>query len=175
MADNSSFDITTGCDLQEVDNAVNQAQKELAQRYDFKNVKFTIEFKCDENKIFLACPDENKLTAVWDVLQTKMIRRGVSIKNLDAGKVITSAGSTVRQEITLKQGIEAGVLNLLPSALLGGHEAGLCQHREMGRKGALHKPACLHERPCRQTVRGMPHKQPKRIQACRMGKRGERR
>ncbi len=107
MADSSSFDVTTGCDLQEVDNAVNQAQKEISQRYDFKNIKFTIEFKRTENKIFLSCPDEHKLNAVWDVLQSKMLRRGVPIKNLELGKLQTSAGSTVRQEVTLKQGIEA--------------------------------------------------------------------
>lgn len=106
MADVNSFDITTGCDLQEVDNAVNQAQKELGQRYDFKNVKFTMEFKRTENKIFLVAPDEYKMDAIWDVLQSKMIRRGVPTKNLELGTRQTSAGSTLRQEITLRQGID---------------------------------------------------------------------
>lgn len=109
MADNQSFDITTGCDLQEVDNAVNQAQKELGQRYDFKGVKFTIEFKRAENKVLLAAPDEFKLNAIWDVLQTKMIRRGVPIKNLKRGNLQEAGGSTVRQEIDLQQGIPGDI------------------------------------------------------------------
>lgn len=107
MADNNSFDITTGCDLQEVDNAVNQAQKELGQRYDFKGVKFSIEFKRAENLINLTGPDEFKLKAVWETLQAKMVRRGVPVKNLVLGDFQTAGGGTKRQEIKLTQGIDS--------------------------------------------------------------------
>ncbi len=100
-----SFDITTGCDLQEVDNAVNQALKEITQRYDFKDVKVGIEFLRKDNTIVLTGPDDFKLRAMWEVLQGKMVRRGVPVRNLKPGEIQPSAGSTVRQEITLQQGI----------------------------------------------------------------------
>src|SRR5881392_975822 len=81
MPGTQSFDITTGCDLQEVDNAVNQATKEIQQRYDFKGLKVSIDFRRSENKIVLQAPDDYKLKAMWDVLQEKMIRRKVPIRN----------------------------------------------------------------------------------------------
>jgi uncharacterized protein YajQ (UPF0234 family) len=105
MSGNQSFDITTGCDLQEVDNAVNQTNKELQQRFDFRGVKFSIELLRKENSIQLQAPDEYKLNAVWDLLQTKLVRRGVPIKNLKPGDPQTAGGSTVRQQIALQQGI----------------------------------------------------------------------
>lgn len=105
MAAIQSFDITTGCDLQEVDNAVNQAIKEITQRYDFKNIKVGIDFTRSENKIVLTGPDDFKLKAMWEVLQTKMVRRGVPVKNLKAGSILPAGGSTVRQEVLLQQGI----------------------------------------------------------------------
>ena len=105
MAETQSFDITTGCDLQEVDNAVNQAIKEITQRYDFKNVKVGIELEKQENRILLTGPDDFKLKAMWEVLQGRMVRRGVPVKNLKAGPIQPAGGSTVRQEITLQQGI----------------------------------------------------------------------
>jgi uncharacterized protein YajQ (UPF0234 family) len=100
-----SFDVTTGCDLQEVDNAVNQATKEIGQRYDFKVVTVGIEFLRDEGKLVLTGPDESRLKAMWEVLLSKMVRRGVPVKNLHAGEIKPAAGSTVRQEIVLQQGI----------------------------------------------------------------------
>jgi uncharacterized protein YajQ (UPF0234 family) len=100
-----SFDITTGCDLQEVDNAIHQAVKEITQRYDFKDVKVGIEFQRKDNKIVLTGPDDFKLRAMWEVLQAKMVRRSVPVKNLNAGEIEPAASSTVRQEITLQQGI----------------------------------------------------------------------
>lgn len=109
MADTNSFDITTGCDLQEVDNAVNQANKELTQRYDFKGVKFTVEFKRADKKLVITCPDDVRLTAIWDIVSTKMLRRGVPIKNLKRGDVEKVGGMTVKQEVTLAQGIETDV------------------------------------------------------------------
>jgi uncharacterized protein YajQ (UPF0234 family) len=105
MAANQSFDVTTGCDLQEVDNAVNQTIKEINQRYDFKGVKIGIDFRRDDGKIVLTAPDDYKLQASWEILQSKMVRRQVPLKNLHQGNVEPAGGATVRQEITLQQGI----------------------------------------------------------------------
>ena len=105
MADTQSFDITTGCDLPEVDNAVQQALKEITQRYDFKGITIGIEHLKKDNKIVLTGPDDFKLKAVWEVLSTRMVRRGVPVKNLHPGNIETAGGSTVRQEIELQQGI----------------------------------------------------------------------
>jgi uncharacterized protein YajQ (UPF0234 family) len=105
MAGTQSFDITTGCDLQEVDNAVNQALKEVHQRFDFKGLKADIEFRRAENRIILRAPDDFKLHSLWEVLQQKMVRRQVPIQNLHLGKATPAAGSSVTQEIDLQQGI----------------------------------------------------------------------
>ncbi len=105
MAGAQSFDVNTGCDLQEVDNAVNQAMKEIRQRYDFKGLNVNIEFKRAENKLVLRAPDEFKLRAMWDVLQEKMIRRQVPLKNLHHEKAQPAAGGTVTEEVNLQQGI----------------------------------------------------------------------
>jgi cyclic-di-GMP-binding protein len=105
MALNQSFDITCGCDLQEVDNAVNQTLKELGQRFDFKGLKITVELRRQENLVVLAAPDEFKLKAMWEVLLGRMTRCGVPVKNLKAGNVQPAAGGTVRLEVTLQQGI----------------------------------------------------------------------
>ena len=83
MAAQVSFDVTSTVDLQEVDNAVNQARKEIAQRYDFKGSKSSIDFKRAENLIELVADDNFKMEAVWDILQTRMVRRGVPVKNLE--------------------------------------------------------------------------------------------
>jgi uncharacterized protein YajQ (UPF0234 family) len=105
MAGTQSFDITTGCDLQEVDNAVNQAMKEIRQRYDFKGLDVNIDFRRAENKLALRAPDEFKLRAMWDVLQEKMVRRQVPLKNLQHGKALPAAGGTITEEVNLQQGI----------------------------------------------------------------------
>ena len=105
MAATQSFDITTGCDLQEVDNAVNQAMKEIRQRYDFKGLNVNVDFKRAENKLILRAPDEFKLRAMWEVIQEKMVRRQVPLKNLQHEKAQSAAGSTVVQEVNLQQGI----------------------------------------------------------------------
>ena len=106
MAANPSFDVSTGADLQEVDNAVNQALKEIGQRYDFKGTHCTIEFDRDKAAIKLAADDEYRLNALVDVLKTKMIKRGVPVKNLKFGTLEQATGSSVRQAIDLKQGID---------------------------------------------------------------------
>src|SRR3982751_3636293 len=110
MANLASFDITSGVDLQEVDNAVNQARKEVAQRYDFKGSRAAIEFNRAENTLTLIADDEFKMNALWDILQGRMVRRGVPTKNLTPGDVERAANDTVRRVVTLQQGIptEAG-------------------------------------------------------------------
>jgi cyclic-di-GMP-binding protein len=101
----SSFDVTSTVDLQEVDNAVNQARKEIAQRYDFKGSMASIEFNKAENTLALAADDKMKMDALWDVLQTRLVRRNVSVKNLKLGDIESASGSTVRRVVTLQQGI----------------------------------------------------------------------
>jgi len=105
VAAQSSFDVTSKVDLQEVDNAVNQALKELGQRYDFKGVKFTLDFKRAENLIEISADDKMHLDAVWDVLQTRMIRRGVPVKNLKPTDIETVAAGRVKRTVTLQQGV----------------------------------------------------------------------
>jgi hypothetical protein len=105
MPPQPSFDVTSTIDLQEVDNAVNQARKEIAQRYDFKGSKASIDLKRAENVIELIAEDKMKMDAVWDVLQTRMIRRNVPVKNLKAADAETMAGGMVKRTVTLQQGI----------------------------------------------------------------------
>jgi uncharacterized protein YajQ (UPF0234 family) len=105
MADQCSFDVTSNVDLQEVDNALNQARKEVAQRYDFKGAKASVEFDQKESKLLLVADDDFKLNALWEIVQTRLVRRNVPVRNLTRGAVIPAANSTVRQEISLQQGI----------------------------------------------------------------------
>src|SRR5512144_678125 len=109
MASNPSFDISTGADLQEVDNGVNQALKEIAQRYDFKGTNCTIEFDRAKAEIRLAADDEFRMEQLLDVLRTKMIKRGVPVKNLNIGDNISALGNSVRRTVGLTQGIEQDV------------------------------------------------------------------
>jgi len=104
MPDNT-FDVVSKIEIPEVLNAVQQAQKEIIQRYDLKDSHSSIELKEKENKILLASADEFKLKAVVDILQGKLVKRGVPLKGLVYGSVTPAAGSSVRQEITLQQGI----------------------------------------------------------------------
>ena len=105
MADEHSFDIASKVDLQEVLNAVQQATKEISQRFDFKGSKSTIDLNKDKHEITLVSDDELKLKTVVDILQTKLVKRGVSLKALQYGKIDQAAGNTVRQLVTLQQGI----------------------------------------------------------------------
>jgi uncharacterized protein YajQ (UPF0234 family) len=105
MAGQPSFDVTSKVDLQEVDNAVNQARKEIAQRYDFKGSKASIDFKRAENLLELVADDKMKMEAVWEILQTRLVRRGVPVKNLKPSEIEPMAGSLVKRTITLQQGI----------------------------------------------------------------------
>ena len=105
MAQQNSFDVSTGADLQEVDNAVNQAMKEVGTRYDFKNTRCTINFDRAKSLLTLEADDDYKLKALYDVLQTKFVKRGVPLKNMKAGTALPAASGRVRQEVTLTQGI----------------------------------------------------------------------
>ena len=98
-----SFDIVSKVDMQEVDNAINQAKKEIAQRYDFKGTKSEIDMK--EDAIIVLADDDYKLTAIIDIIQSKMLKRGISLKSLDYGKEEAASMGMIRQEITIKQGI----------------------------------------------------------------------
>jgi uncharacterized protein YajQ (UPF0234 family) len=105
MASTSSFDVTTGVDYMEVHNAVTQAEKEITNRYDFKGLATSIELSEKDKKITLAAPDEYKLKAMWEVLQGKLVRRQVPLKNFAPGKIEPAASSTVRQAIEIKDGL----------------------------------------------------------------------
>ncbi|MBL0174689.1 MAG: YajQ family cyclic di-GMP-binding protein [Ignavibacteria bacterium] len=106
MASQHSFDIVSNIDMQEVDNAFHQTQKEMQTRYDFKGAKSTIELKPKERQIVIHADDDFKRKAIVDMLQTKLIKRGVSIKALQYGTVEDASGGTQRQTITLQSGIE---------------------------------------------------------------------
>ena len=105
MPKTESFDVTSGVDLQEVDNAVNQAKKEVAQRYDFKGQKAEIEYDRKAAKLTITASDQYYLDALWQVMRERMVSRKVPVKNLHRGKVEPASGGTVRQEVELKQGI----------------------------------------------------------------------
>jgi cyclic-di-GMP-binding protein len=105
MAKNSTFDITSTIDLQEVDNAVNQARKEVGQRYDFKGSTAEIDFDKAASSLTLLADDDYRLKSLLDVLQTKLIKRGVPIRNLDYGEIEPASGGKARQVIALQQGI----------------------------------------------------------------------
>ena len=104
MPDNT-FDVVSKIEMPEVVNAVQQAQKELLQRYDLKNSHSAIELNEKENKLTLTSQDEFKLKAVVDILESKLVKRKVPLKGLTFGPILPAASSTVRQEITLQQGI----------------------------------------------------------------------
>ena len=103
MAKDCSFDVVSEVNMQEVDNAVNQAKKEIGTRYDFRGSKSEISLEGETIKVI--SDDEYKLNAVIDVVKGKMAKRNVALKNLDYGKVEPASGATVRQVITIKKGI----------------------------------------------------------------------
>ena len=107
MASSSSFDVTTGVDYMEVHNAVTQATKEITQRYDFKGLKVSLELDQKQRTITLGAPDEFKLRAMWDVLQGKLVRRQVPLKNMQPGEAVAAAGGSVRQVVAIQDGLTA--------------------------------------------------------------------
>ncbi len=117
MPPQHSFDVTTSVDLQEVDNAVNQAQKEVAQRYDFKGTTAEIDFQRSEAQIVLRAADDYRMDALFDVLQTKLIRRGVPVKNLDIGELRPAGDDTVRREVRLKMALDGDTARQVAAAV----------------------------------------------------------
>jgi cyclic-di-GMP-binding protein len=105
MATTASFDITSTIDFQEVDNALNQARKEVGQRYDFKGAKAEIELSTADKKLTLTTDDEMKMNALWEIVQTRLVRRGVAVKNFKVPDSEPAAGGTVRRVIEIQQGI----------------------------------------------------------------------
>lgn len=119
MASTSSFDVTTGVDFVEVRNAVEQAKKEIAQRYDFKDLKVSLALNEKEKTLTLGAPNEFKLRAMWELLQEKLVRRKVPLKNLRPGKVEPAAGASVRQEVAIVAGLDADQARELVRVLKG--------------------------------------------------------
>lgn len=109
MATLASFDITSTVDLQEVDNALNQARKEVSQRYDFKGAKADIEFNRTEKTLTIAADDRFKLEALWEIVQTRLVRRDVPVQNFKPGEIESASGGTVRRVVKLEQGISTDV------------------------------------------------------------------
>src|SRR5438034_5963247 len=105
MATNPSFDVTSPIDFQEVDNALNQARKEVGQRYDFKGATADIVLSVPDKTLSLVTDDEFKMNALWEILQTRLVRRGVPIKNFKAEASQPAAGGTVRRVIKIQEGI----------------------------------------------------------------------
>lgn len=104
MSSESSFDILSKMDMQELTNAIHQTEKEIDNRFDFKNSKSSL--KLEKDALIIASEDEYKLGAVIDILQSKMVKRGITLKNLDFGKVEPASLGSVRQRLGLKQGID---------------------------------------------------------------------
>ena len=105
MPSTSSFDVTSTIDFQEVDNALNQARKEVGQRYDFKGATADVDLNVADKKLTLTTSDEMKMNALWEILQTRLVRRGVAVKNFKVGESQPSAGGAVRRVIEIQQGI----------------------------------------------------------------------
>ncbi|GBE05655.1 putative nucleotide-binding protein [bacterium BMS3Abin10] len=105
MASDHSFDIVSKVDLQEVSNAIQQALKEISQRFDFKGSKSSIELDQAKNEIRVASDDEYKLKSVVDILQGKLVKRKISLKSLNYGKIEPALSGTAKQVITIQQGI----------------------------------------------------------------------
>lgn len=119
MAAESSFDIVSKVDMQEVLNAVDQSMREIKQRYDFKGSKSSIELKQGDSTIILISDDEFKLKSIVDILETKLVKRKVSLKAVSYGKMEDAASSTVRQVATLQQGISTERAKALVALIKG--------------------------------------------------------
>jgi uncharacterized protein YajQ (UPF0234 family) len=104
MSSESSFDIVSKVDMQELNNAIQQALKEIETRFDFKGSKSGINL--EKEQLVVSSDDEFKLQNVLDILHSKMAKRGIALKNLEYGKIEPAASSTVKQKISLKQGVD---------------------------------------------------------------------
>jgi uncharacterized protein YajQ (UPF0234 family) len=112
-----SFDVVSQVELQEIDNAVNQTVKEIAQRYDFKNSKTSIEWRSKEKEIVLVSDDDYKLSAATDILQTKMVKRQLPLKNMKYGTIEHATGGQLRQVITIQQGLDKEAAKQITEAI----------------------------------------------------------
>ena len=99
MAGQNSFDVVSEIDMQEVDNAINQAKKEILQRYDFKGTKTTIELNQKENDVTVVSDDDFRMKAVIDILQNKFIKRGIALKAMKFGEIEQAGGGLTRMKI----------------------------------------------------------------------------
>ncbi len=115
MAKEASFDVISEVDMQEVSNAVGQARKEIQTRFDFKGTKCKIDF--DDTELVLWADDDYKLSALTDVLESKLVKRGVSLKAMKRGKTESATGGTVRQRISLQQGIDQETARVITKAV----------------------------------------------------------
>ena len=115
MAKDSSFDVVSQVDMQEMDNSVNQVKKEIAQRYDFRGSDASIEL--NDKEIKLAAEDDYKLGAIIDMLRARMAKRGIPLRCLELGKIEPAAKGTVRQTVTIKQGISKEVGKKIQAAI----------------------------------------------------------
>ena len=120
MADQSSFDVVSQVDMQEAKNAVDQTMKEIRQRFDFKNSKTDLTLKEKEKELVVLSDDEYKLNAVIEILKTKCVKRGVSLKALTFGAMEEALGGTVRQTITIQSGLAADKAKLISQAIRDG-------------------------------------------------------
>jgi uncharacterized protein YajQ (UPF0234 family) len=105
MAATSSFDVTSTIDFQEVDNALNQARKEVGQRYDFKGATADIVVSQPDKTLTLVADDEFKMNALWEIVQTRLVRRGVPVKNFKPAASEPASGGKVRRVVAIQQGI----------------------------------------------------------------------
>ena len=105
MADQCSFDVTSPVDFQEVDNALNQARKEVGQRYDFKGAKAEITLSAADKTLTLVADDNFKMDALWEIVQTRLVRRSVPVKNFKEGESESAGGGTVKRVMTIQEGI----------------------------------------------------------------------
>jgi len=117
MAKTESFDVTTGVEMMEVENAVHQARKEIEQRYDFKGTKASLDLRKADNLIVMDAPDEMKLNAMWEMLLGKLVRRKVPTKNCQRGELEKAGGDRVRQEIKLVSGLEIEICRKIVKTL----------------------------------------------------------
>ena len=114
---NPSFDVVSKVDRQEVDNALNQAAKEISQRYDFKGSVATIDFKRSDGILDLTAESEYRMDALFDVLQSKLIKRGVPVRNLDIGDVKPAGGDKVTRQIKLKMSLDGDTAKKVSAAI----------------------------------------------------------
>lgn len=119
MAKDSSFDIVSQIDMQEVDNAVNQANKEISTRYDFKNTNARVDLDRETPRVTVSADEEFYVKTAVDVLQSKLVKRGIDLKALSYGKLQPASGGTARQEIGLITGIDADTARAINKAIRG--------------------------------------------------------